>query len=401
MSKLDTLKYDLVIVGAGMIGATQAIALSKLGLKIALIEKNHFKQHNDVLSEEPDVRISSLSKGTIDFLDSLGIFSEILKRRATPYSLLSVWEKNFTPVQFSAKEIAQDYLGFMVENDILQSSLNTLIANIINIDVFDHCEIIAINEFAYKHGVNITLKNQSSETLTIDSKLVIGADGAQSFTRKLASISSHGWDYHQSCMLLICKTDSKQNNITWQEFTPNGPRAYLPLHDDWVSLVWYDDSNTLKSLNELNLNTLKVKVMSAFPNQIGNITIFKKALFPLRRMHADHYFKGAVVLIGDAAHTINPLAGQGANIGFKDVEILTEIIAEAFQNGSMWYSNEILKIYEQKRKKENLLMQTTMDMLYFTFSNNFGPLKLLRNFAFKRIDSHILLKKILLHYAIK
>ncbi|SET09193.1 FAD-dependent monooxygenase [Thorsellia anophelis] len=392
--------FDITIVGAGMIGLSLAIALANEGFNIAIIDKSFLTQDIYSTAEQPDIRVSSLSLGTKDFLAKIHVWEHLEKQRYTPYSKLSTWDAHLPAVNFDSANLGYQQLGFMVENSILQSTLISLVKQKINITFFEGASVTKISSIDENEVQTIEFDCANSQKKSIYSKLIVGADGAQSSIRRLANIGTIGWQYNQSCMLITVKTNSLEKDITWQQFTPSGPKAYLPLHDNWASLIWYDDKVKIKQLMSLSDEQLTNEIKLAFPARIGEIEVIDKAMFPLTRMHAKTYWKPRIALVGDAAHTINPLAGQGANLGFKDIEYLSNLIVTSHNSGKNWYSNEVLSKYNSKRIKDNLLMQSAMDAIYFSFSNKNRPIKLLRNFLFMAVEHNNLIKNFILKYAI-
>ena len=231
------------------------------------------------------------------------------------------------------------------------------------------CPASLVNFSSINKEVNLSIvKNENSENIKIKTKLLIAADGANSQVRKLANIGMTGWDYQQSAMLINVETETKQQDITWQQFFETGPVALLPLSGKsdlggFASLVWYHKKSEIKKLSALSNEQLQLEVLQKFPKRLGKIKVIGKGSFPLTRRHANTYQKGQVLLLGDAAHTINPMAGQGVNLGFKDVKALQTVIATAIGNGECWYEPEVLSRYELMRRKDNLLMMSTMDSL--------------------------------------
>ncbi|MDF5387872.1 FAD-dependent monooxygenase, partial [Vibrio parahaemolyticus] len=233
---------------------------------------------------------------------------------------------------------------------------------------------------------------------------VIGADGANSKVRQLAGIGVTAWDYRQYCMLINVKTELPQQDITWQQFTPSGPRSFLPLcslsNDDGQvvgqgSLVWYDSPKRIKQLCAMGKPQLREEILRHFPAELGDIEVLQFGSFPLTRRHAQSYSSKNCVLVGDSAHTINPLAGQGVNLGFKDVDVLLSVTEHQEK-----LEDTLLAKYERARRPDNLLMQTGMDFFYKGFSNDLGPLKFVRNAALKLAENSGPIKAQVLKYAL-
>ena len=366
--------YDIIIVGGGMVGSALACQLASTSLKIAVIEKSapqHF-EHNQVM----DLRVSAISSASQQLLNETQAWPLIEKMRSCPYRYLETWESTNSHLLFDSKAMERDCLGHIVENRVIQLALWQQFTQYDNIDVIDNHTIKLINPT--NDGYLITLGNQQ-----LSCRLLIGADGANSMVRQAANIGVTSWDYQQHAMLINISTKAPQQDITWQQFFPSGPRAFLPLSGHNASLVWYDSPQRIKMLSQLPYEQLHREVSTHFPDRLGEFTINNAGSFPLTRRHAQQYVKSNVCIVGDAAHTINPLAGQGVNLGFKDVQSLSQVIRDAVNHNECWWHESILKRYEIKRRQDNLLMQSAMDAFYLTFSNEFTPLKLIRNVALK------------------
>ncbi len=196
-------------------------------------------------------------------------------------------------------------------------------------------------------------------------------------------------------MLVNVETERPQQDITWQQFFPSGPRSFLPLCGNQGSLVWYDKPQRIKQLLAMTPKQLENEVHAYFPSELGQIKVLQSGAFPLTRRHAQSYSNNRCILMGDSAHTINPLAGQGVNLGFKDVAKFIELVVE-----SECINNEVLAQYESQRKRDNLIMQSGMDVFYKGFSNDLLPLKIARNAALKIADKAGPIKEKVLKYAL-
>lgn len=383
--------FDCIIVGGGMIGASSALSLAQLGLSVALVEKAEPQTFSE--QQPVDLRVSAISLSSQYLLESIGAWNTIKNLRSCPYQRLGVWEQDSAYTEFKAEHISQEYLGHIVENRVIQLGLWHQIKTHNNIELF--CpESVSKFEQANKE-VLVYLKSQ-----VLNAKVLIAADGANSVIRQQAGIGTTGWDYQQSAMLINVETELSQQNITWQQFRVTGPVAMLPLEGNYASLVWYHNKTEIKRLSSLSNTQLTLEINQQFPQKLGEIKqVLAKGSFPLTRRHANHYKQGQVILIGDAAHSINPLAGQGVNLGFKDVLALKNVIAEAIGNGETWYNEAVLERYEQLRRPDNLLMMSTMDAFYGTFSHSSSKVKFLRNVGLSLINKSSRLKNKALAYA--
>lgn len=368
-------KFDCVVNGGGMIGAASALTLANLGLKVAIVELSPCQPFQ---AQAPvDLRVSAISVATQQLLEELDVWHSLSQKRICPYSRLGVWETEISYTEFDAQTIHQPLLGHFVENKLIQLTLWEKIKDHKNITHFCPNTLLSFKQSA--NDVIVELEGES-----ISSKLLLAADGAKSKVRTLANIGVTGWDYDQSAMLIYVETELPQQNITWQQFYETGPVAMLPLSGEselggFASLVWYHQKNEIKRLASLTNSQLEVEVMQRFPKRLGKVKVLNKGAFSLSRKHANTYQNERVLLLGDAAHTINPMAGQGVNIGFKDVKALQHIIAKAIGNGESWSDIDVLARYEKQRRADNLMMMSTMDILYSSFSHPSKLVKAARN----------------------
>ena len=384
------LKVDCLIVGGGMVGATTALALADLGLKVAVVEAYAPKEFTP--EQDYDLRVSAISLGSQQLLSQLDAWQQVLDWRDCPYKRLGVWENDIAYAEFNSDEIEQPHLGHIVENRLIQLAVWQQLEQKSNVTLLCPEQLVSYSQTAEK--VTVELSNS-----TIEARIVIGADGANSQVRSIANIGTTGWDYQQSAMLINVKTAMPQQDITWQHFSPTGPVAYLPMPGNHGSLVWYHSRDEIKRLSKLSNSQLTQAIADVFPKRLGDIEVVAKGAFNLTRRHANQYVKGRVVLVGDSAHTINPLAGQGVNLGFKDIKALQEVIAKAIGSGDAFDDEQVLKRYEKSRRTDNLLMMSGMDAIYGTFKNKSGPLKLLRNIGIFAAHRAPILKEKALAYA--
>ncbi len=362
------MNFDIAVVGGGMVGASFALKLAQAGLSVVLLEKHPAKAVTK--DESFDLRISAINRRSETWLRELGAWQLMHPERICVYQQLRAFEQEQPPLDFTAAEIAEPYLGHMVENNQIQAALwqqfpttlTTLCPATVN-SIQNHPDFVSLK--TEEHG-------------EIIAKLVIGADGANSQIRQLAGIGSSGWQYQQACMLIHIQTAYPHLDMTWQQFTEQGPRAYLPLPGNDASLVWYDDANRIAQLAAMTAEQLHREISAHFPPRLGDFTVLKQAWFPLVRSDANQYVKGRVVLMGDAAHTINPLAGQGVNLGFADAQLFAQLVVEAWQKGEDFASQRLLMNYQRQRKVANLTMMSAMDVFYQVFKSELPPVRQIR-----------------------
>ncbi len=384
-------EFDIIVVGAGMVGAALATGLGQQGAKVALIDRAEAPAYDP--AAVPDIRVSALSAGSQAYLDSLGAWAEIASMRATPYRRLAVWDetnhplsklmpRHLTRVEFDAGNLGGSHLGHIVENSVTQCALWRTADAEANVTLLTGAGVTALEQS--DAGAELILDTDQR----MRARLVVGADGGQSQIRDLAGIGSHRNQYQQQAMVMSVRYQGSVEDITWQGFYPSGPRAFLPLHDageqhpgeSWASLVWYDAPEHLAGLKALPAEALLAEIQSKFPPELPALTHLEaRASFPIARQHANQYFAGRVVLAGDAAHTINPLAGQGVNLGFQDAQALQGLIKEALRAGTDPADSKWLSQYERQRRPANRRMMLAMDLFYHLFSNRIPPVHLLRN----------------------
>ncbi|QDY41324.1 3-demethoxyubiquinol 3-hydroxylase [Candidatus Pantoea soli] len=383
--------FDVVISGGGMVGAALACGLAQQQFRVAVIERAEPAAFD--ASQSPDIRISAIGASSVALLKQLEVWPRVMAMRCAPYRKLETWEWESAHVSFDAASLGLPELGYMVENSVLQRALwEKMQAD--GVTLLCPASLQALQ--SQQDGWRITLDTGT----TLTARLVVGADGASSRVRQLAGIGVRGWHYAQSCMLISVEREQDAGDTTWQQFTPAGPRAFLPLFDRHASLVWYDAPARIRQLQNLPHSQLEKAIQETFPARVGHVQVKAAASFPLVRRHATRYVLPGLALVGDAAHTINPLAGQGVNLGYRDVDALIDTLVEARSQASLWSSLPVLQRYHRQRYKDNLLMQGGMDLFYFAFSNTLPPLRIARNLGLMAAENAGVLKRKALRYAL-
>lgn len=342
---------QIVVVGGGMVGAAAALALAQDGHQLTVVEATAAIETST--DEQWDLRISSVHQGNIEWLQSVAAWQRVAAAKWFPYQQLSVRSCNGVQVDFSASEVAAPALGAMVENISLQQALWQLLQ---------------------QHPAVTLLPQQRVEQLDgvqqraliagqwYDYDLLIGADGANSQVAQLAGIGMRGWDYDMTCLLAIATTEQPQPAATWEIFRPCGPYALLPLGKQQVCLIDYRSQQQWQTINDDS--QVNAELHTVFAQHIGAFTLKKHGRFPIRRQRALSYRRfDSVVLIGDAAHSIHPLAGQGVNLGFADVQVLQQQLRQQSSVASA------LANYERQRVAANQRMMRAMDAIHAGFSN--------------------------------
>ena len=365
---MQTLNYDIVIVGAGMVGATLASALKQLGLSCVLIDKA--PTNFDINSPTPDLRVSSISLASINWLQQLGIWQQLDTNRLNPFNQLSMQEKQHNSCHFNAADIQQQQLGCFVENQHLQAAALKQFAEPALIE-----KILEIKQL--QQGWQVC-----TEQTQIESKLLVAADGAQSQVRNTLKLPTSGWQYNQACYCANVKLTANSGQHTWQVFDNQQARAlaFLPLYDNFATLIIYDQPQHLRQLSQQTTAEQTEYLQQSFNSYLPNRTFefIASASFPLQKMTAAELVDNNLVLIGDAAHTIHPLAGQGVNLGFRDAQLLYKTLAATDGDLSAIHQQNFWRQFQFKRKLDINSMSYLMDLIYYGYSSQSPILKGIR-----------------------
>lgn len=375
---------DIAVIGAGIVGLTFALEMAHTGLNIVVVNKGALVDGtqnvtSDVTSFSP--RVSAISHASDVVFRRLGAWSQIT--RMQPYTDMHVWDKDsFGEIAFSAQELKSEYLGHIVENNVLEAALHAQIGEHNNIEVLENTALRDIHqESQYAHLLFET-------PIEIKAKLVVGADGAHSAVKSLLKLPETFWDYDHTAIVTTIGTETPHQNTAKQVFTPFGPLAFLPLADEHqVSIVWSQQSKRAQQLLALSEKDFCNALFVAIDGAYGQCTLLdKRYSFPLRMRYSRQWVKGSIVLAGDAAHTIHPLAGQGANLGIADVCALASILSKAVDSGEAINSPKRLREYERWRKAEAIKTIATMEAFKRGFDGDQGIKKLLRGIALVTAD---------------
>lgn len=404
-------KYDIVVMGAGMVGATVAVGLARAGLRIAVVDTR--PPEPIAGNEAPRLRVSAISYASEQILRNLEVWSLLDAQRLCPYRRLAVNEQKprqglarhlpdistWARTEFRAEEVGLTHLGHILENEHLQCALHT------RFDAHDNLTLLCPAQ-AREFDLEGSTKRVVLETgETLEARMIIGAEGAQSPVRQAAGLGQYREQYAQSAFACTVAYRGDQQDITWQTFRPEGPVAFLPLastdNTAYASLVWYDAPEKISSLMQASEHTLLKELRQHFPSNLPRLeSIAGRGAFPLFKSHVFRYYCPGVALVGDAAHTINPLAGQGVNLGLMDAAVLIELIAQAALANEAWWDVDILAGYEKRRRAENQRMMSMMDLFYHGFSNQHLPVTVLRNLGLGLAQRSGPVKRKVLSYAV-
>jgi len=372
-------RLNIVIVGAGVTGLTVAALLAtseyRERLNLTLIDAQERARH--VADDEVALRVSAIATGSAALLESIGAWSTVRDRRASAYDGMRVWDESSTAdsgdaLRFDAAEFAVPQLGFIVENALLQDALLKVIDQQ-KVELIFAAPIESLQ--TKNNGHQVALEDGRK----FDADLVIGADGARSFVRNSVGIETDEWAYGQAAFVTHLQPENSHQNTAWQRFLSTGPLGMLPLADGRISVVWSTTEEQAQWAMSAAEDELGAALSEASDHVLGKLSVAgPRGVFPLRARHAKDYVKAGVALIGDAAHAVHPLAGQGANLGLQDAAALADVIAKALQNGEHPGDRPVLRRYERSRKGANAAMLHFMTGLNRLFATDSALLKELR-----------------------
>ncbi len=395
MSNKDTVKADIVIAGGGPVGLAAACSLSASGLQVLLVDAGKQVITSDELLRNAketifDSRVSALTVASHAFLAQLGAWDLVAAVRLCSYQDMHVWDGEGTgSIHFSASEIHAPSLGHIVENRLLTTALYEAAKAKPQLGFIHQDKITGVKAEQNQTGqdtrpVHVTLASGQ----VIEAKLLIGADGGNSFIREQGGFSLRQWEYGHKAIVTTVKTEKPHQYTAWQRFMKTGPLAFLPLHlpglgageQQYCSIVWSCVTEKADELLSLDDEAFQESLGKAFEFKLGRIeSVEKRVSFPLWQRHATDYVLDNIALIGDAAHTIHPLAGQGVNLGFADAQALTDVISAALAKGEDYASHQVLSRYQRSRKGKNLAMMAAMEGFKRLFESEDLMLKTLRN----------------------
>lgn len=389
-------QYDVVIIGGGLVGASLAAALKNSGLALALVEAGSAPAIEDDSgsTENWDSRIYAISPGSRTFLEQSGAWQRLDPRRVAPVEEMRVFGDSDAELKFSAYQMGVPELACIVENRHLQAALWQGLQSQDNLD-FIHparCAALALGEDAAR----LTLEDGRE----FGAKLIVGADGRDSWVRNQAGISAAPVDYQHHGVVANFSCELPHRGIAHQWFAPDGILALLPLPGNRLSMVWSVTPEKSAELTSLTDEALCAQVAAASQHTLGKLQILTPAAaFPLRLLVLPHISAKRVALIGDAAHNMHPLAGQGVNTGFRDARQLAELLID--RGGCMDCGDaQLLRRYDRKRREDIYSMQSTTYGLKKLFCNDDPLLRTLRNLGLNATNHLIPLKKLLMQHAL-
>lgn len=364
-------QFDVIVVGGGMVGCTLALGLAQNGFKIALLEKQ--APNLNWSDDEPyQPRVSALTRASENIIRNLGAWEAIEGRRAHPFRSMRIWESaTSAEINLDAHSLNEPNLGFIVENKVTQASL------------WEQLEAQEVSIFCGLQIEALRFEDHQAWLLTdqgeFSAQLVVGADGAFSQIRQLAGIGLDQHDYAQCAVVGCVRTQAPHQDACWQRYRPEGPFAYLAMENNVSSIAWYLPVEKMQWALNLSDEDYKQAIFEASDGRLGKVEeTWQRAAFPLTRRHAQQYVKENLALVGDAAHTIHPQAGQGVNLGLLDAAVLIDVLVDAKAKGEYLGDLAVLRRYERWRRGDNALVQRAMEGFDWLFKSDQGVKDALR-----------------------
>lgn len=388
----DIQVFDILVVGGGMVGSALALGLSQQGWQVGLVEgsgRDQLLQAPVIVESVADFepRVSAISMASQRLLESLGAWQEIAEGRHCPYQDMVVWDRDGTGrIHFDAAELQARSLGTIVENRSVVRALFGALATS-NVELIDGVKVTGWWQDKGQRGVRL----DNGRVLAAD--FVAAADGGNSRLRQWLGLPTREWDYDQHAIVCTVRTAQTHRYTAWQSFSSSGPLAFLPLateadDEHFCSIVWSQDTDEARRLMSLEDDRFVAELERAIEQELGRIeSISRRFSFPLRQRHAKDYIATGFALVGDAAHTIHPLAGQGANLGYGDVRVLLDELARAKELGLNPGHDLVLARYQRRRKGENLAMMAAMEGFKQLFGRDELPVRWLRNAGMRWLNN--------------
>lgn len=396
MNRIDC---DVAIVGGAMAGSALAACLADSGLQVVVLEGGSVP--GGTPAEGFDARVVALNSASQRLLQRTGAWQQLQQTRITPYTDMLVWDADGTGcVPFDAASLGAAALGYIVENSNLVQALYRCLLSQANVQYLSGARVAELHSTEGGKRAQLHLSD-----CQVSAELVVAADGAQSLLRRLAGIETVEWDYAHHALVSCVQTAQPHGYTARQRFLTGGPLALLPLQDErgdcgWHAIVWSCPPEQAETLLALPDREFQQALGEASEHCLGEIIASgSRARLPLRQRHAKVYYRDRAVLIGDAAHTIHPLAGQGVNLGFADVAALADELVRARARGLDLADPSVLARYQRRRRADNMGMAAAMEGFQWLFGQKAPPLRLLRNVGMRGLSQLPLLKNALVKQA--
>jgi 2-octaprenylphenol hydroxylase len=385
--------FDVIVIGGGIVGATTACALGEAGLNVALVEARSAGSSEAKASRDP--RVFAVTRASERILRSLQVWEAMPPEDVFAFTDMEVWDAGGgSALHFDCAELGEPYLGHIIEPRVILAALLHRLAGISRVSLVRPARFREIHVAADEVIVDL------EDGRALHARLVVAADGVRSPVRNALGIKTREHDYRQSSLVALVRTAEPHRHTAWQRFLPGGPLAFLPLEANWCSIVWTRPTPEAERLLQLDKETFHAELGAAFAFRLGAITDSgEREVWPLQRRHAEHYVVDRAALIGDAAHAIHPLAGQGVNLGLLDAATLAQVVLEARAHGRDFGVLRNLRRYERWRRGDNALMMSAMDGINALFSNASTPLQTARVMGLGMVSRAGMVRHLLMRHA--
>ncbi len=396
MSAYADISSDILIVGGGMVGATLGIALSGAGLKVTLADRLEAKADT---AKSYDGRASAIANGSVNILKGIGVWP-YLEVNASPIWDIRVADghplRGVSPLflHYDHSDVGECPFGFIIENRSVREALRTVASDCKSLKLVDSANVVSVKRGSF--GVSA----ETDTGMRLNASLLIAADGRGSQIRNGAGIKTRVKMYDQKSIVCNVRHERDHAGTAVELFLPGGPFAMLPMTEHRCNVVWTERIDLVDHYMALTEEKFLKELSQRFGGWLGKIDLVSpRHLYPLGMLHAERYTSQRLAIVGDAAHSIHPIAGQGLNLGLRDVAALAELIVDTARLGGDVGSNNILARYERWRRFDNFVLITVTDSLNRLFSNDIGPLRLSRDMGLAIVDKLPLMKKFLMRHA--
>jgi 2-octaprenylphenol hydroxylase len=385
--------FDVIVIGGGIVGATAACALGEAGLDVALVEARSAAASEARPGRDP--RVFAVTRASERILRSLQVWDAMPPADVFAFTDMEVWDAGgSSALHFDCAELGEPYLGHIIEPRIILAALLERLRTVSRVT------LLRPARFREIHVAPDEVVVELEDDRVLHARLVIGADGVRSPVRDALGIKTREHDYRQSSLVALVRTTESHRRTAWQRFLPGGPLAFLPLDANWCSIVWTRPTAEVERLLTLDRERFHAELGAAFDFRLGEITDSgEREAWPLKRRHAEHYVTSRAALIGDAAHAIHPLAGQGVNLGLLDAATLVQVVLEARAHRRDIGALRNLRRFERWRRGDNALMMSAMDGINALFSNASAPLRSVRVMGLGMVNRAAVVRHLLMRHA--
>ncbi len=394
MKRRDKFDTDVIIVGGGLTGCTIAALLARQDIHCIILEECARTSDNSEIRTDP--RALAITRASANILSTAGAWQHLSRDRIGYFSEMHVWDENGAgEIRFDSADLCEPTLGYIVEQTILEQALQQSLEGIECVKWYRPA--VPASLMQEHNRITVALENGRS----LSACLLVAADGARSKIRSLAAINYPQHDYHQQAVACVVKTEMPHTHVARQRFLQNGPLAFLPMADTrQCGIVWSTSPEHARSLLTLDEQEFNQALGEGFDNVLGRIVSSgPRACFPLQHAQAKEYCRPRLALIGDAAHIVHPLAGQGANLGLLDAAVLAEVVLEAGNRNRDIGAYQVLRRYERWRKGENYIMLKILQGFKYLFESKLQTVRYLRNLGLDLTDKAIPVKHMIMRHA--